>query len=92
MKLKIKTVFDEDINVGDKIMYIYTASGITRVCFGEVVKIEYKEMACYEDKQPHLHVLKTYEIVNGTRHKFDVKVILKSPTAFKCNQELPFLE
>jgi hypothetical protein len=92
MKLKIKTVFDEEIEVGDKIMYIYKGSGITRVCFGEVLEIEYKELACYREKQPHLHVRKTYELINGTRHKCDVKVILTSPTAFKCNQLLPFLE
>ncbi len=88
----IKTVFKEEIEIGDKIMYIYNASGITRICFGEVLDIKYKELKCYGEDMPHLHVLKTFEIKDGIHHACDVKVILTSPTAFKCNQPLPFLE
>ena len=92
MTNKIQTVFKEDIEIGDKIMYIYTASGITRICFGKVLDITYKEVKYYRGKQPHLHVHKVYESNGSSGDQCDVKVVLTSPTAFKCEQPLPFLE
>jgi hypothetical protein len=90
---KIKTVFKEEIVAGDKIMYIYKASGITHICFGEVLDIEYKNVKCVTGEQPHLHVHKVGEMWDGRRFEScDKKVILTSPLAFKCNQPLPFLE
>lgn len=88
--IKLKTVFGEEIEIGDKIMYIYKGSGIMHICFGEVLDIEYKEMRLYREKMPHLHVHKTYEIRDYSHRKCDTKVILTSPTAFKCGAPLEY--
>lgn len=89
--MKLKTVFKEEINAGDKLMYTYKSQGITHICFGEVLGIEYKEVKYMNGKQPILHLHKTYEIIDGRRRQdCDVKVRLTNPLAFKCGQELPY--
>jgi len=88
----LKTVFKEEIKVGDKIMYIYKSSGMMYTCFGEVLEIEYKDIKFHRGKMPHLHVHKTYEIRERTHTKCDKKVILTSPHAFKCNEVLKYPE
>jgi len=90
---KIKTVFKEEIEIGDKIMYIYKAAGVTHICFGEVLNVGYKKVQFHKQEQPYLQVRKTYEIKDGRLNEpCDRKVTLTSPLAFKCNQNLPFLQ
>jgi len=88
---EFKTVFEEPIEVGDKIMYIYKSQGIMSICFGEVLSVEYKKHKYMTRKQPRLHVQKKYEIRDGRRRQpTDIKVILTNPIAFKCGQDLPY--
>lgn len=81
----MKTVFDEEIEVNDEIMYINNSAGINYICFGKVIEIQ------YIDKAERLKVNKTHEILYGkwdTLREVNKKVILTSPIAFKCNKML----
>lgn len=86
----MKTVFGEEIEIGDEIMYIYKSMGIDLICFGTVFDIEVKE-GFGSVQRERLHVQKTYEIDTNIIQRsktIDKNVILTNPMAFKCNQEL----
>ncbi len=87
----IKTVFGEEVKVGDEIMYIYQNYDDMLSCFGKVFKLESKEVQFFNVPQPVLHVHKTFEIRNGrTSKKCDVNVILTNPTIFKCGKPIKY--
>lgn len=86
----MKTVFGEEIEVDDKIMYIYKGThGSLVISFGEVTKIEYKKRYSHADPVPEMHVHKTYEISHESK-VCDKNIILRNPTIFKCGQELKY--
>ena len=81
----MKTVFDEEIKIGDEIMYLYMRHGSLLTCFGTVFDIKFKEKPYFPRAQEELHVRKKLEIAGYRENKVcDTKVILTNPTAFKC--------
>ena len=81
----MKTVFNEDINIEDEVMYIYKAYGVDVICFGKVLDIE------NIGENERLKVQKTHEILYGkweTLKEVNKVVRLTNPIIFKCNKTL----
>ena len=87
----MKTVFGEEIKVGEKIMYIYKAQGIDTIAFGTVLEVEKfpsnHHVGGYYER---LHVMKECDMTSlrDSVKVVNKKVILTNPMAFKCNRML----
>ncbi len=81
-----KSIFNEEIKVGDKIMYITVRYNDIYNSFGIVKEIQpFIDQTCRDPNHSRLYVHKTYEISRFGREPKDQYVHLYSPTIFICS-------